>query len=231
MIQDKKVFAISLIYCFIAPFLIIPLFTPFRVIYDFENFGYYLFYYSYYSYYDLTYYFLIPQTVRLIFSRGVIPFIIGIIFFVISMILFLKFNTGRKNMAFLGFLFCIISSGLLILSAVINFIVYTGRIMDPTALYITLAIGITEINLGILIFTNRKDIEEQVIDYKDYKKLIQKRPDKQKLVEKPIEEKILSDQPKPPSIPEEEKEYCAFCGNEVKRSHNFCRKCGKALNH
>ncbi|MHA1383122.1 MAG: zinc ribbon domain-containing protein [Candidatus Helarchaeota archaeon] len=223
MILDKKIFTICLIYSLLTVFFSIVLFLPFRVVYSFQNFS------SYYYFYDfsLEYYLFIPQTVRFVISRGIIPYIIGLILFIISMIFFLRFSIkGTPRLSTIGYILGICSCVALILSIIVDYLVYYGRMMDATALVIIAAICFTEINIGTMIFIKRNDLEHFFPLYikKDYRPLKVKRIEHLTSIEqKPIFAKV-------PSKPSELiKEYCPYCGAEVKLDHLFCRKCGKSL--
>jgi len=228
---DKKIFGLSLIYSFLTIFFVVVLILPFRTIYQCQNFG--TFYY-YYPPFDFTDVLFVAKYVRFILSRGAIPFVAGFVVFIISMILFLKFSSdGSSRLSIVGYILGISSSGLLAASVIINYIVYIGRMMDLTSIFITIGIIVTQLNIGTLLFTKRNEFEYYIRTKRKIYRPVKIQPT---IEEKPthLEElalkhgtaSILRDVQKPT---EKIKEYCPFCGSEVMSDHLFCRKCGKKL--
>lgn len=221
--MDKNIFILSLFYALLAVFFAIALIIPFRVVFELESYFMNPFYY-----YDYSSFFLISSNLRIIMSRGIIAFLPGLGLFVVSMILFLKFsNRGDSNMAKIGFILCICSAGLVLLSAFINYIVYSNRIITYAPILITIGIGLTQLNIGSIIFTKRNDLEakyprygREVYDYKKAKDIEPKLP---------IREKTIPIMEKKPTKSEVTSNFCPFCGMQVEKDHNFCRKCGKTL--
>ena len=219
---DNKVCGLSILYGFLGIFFAVVIIIPFRVVYQLESFSYF-----YIFGYDSPFFFLIPDNIRIIMSRGFIPFVAGLVLFAISLIIFIKFNnSGSPRSAKFGYFFVLCSAGLLILSVIINYVVYSNRIISYTPLLITVAISLTEINIGTLIFIRRNELE---IAYskptKARREIIEEK--KIKPITPPEIKTILSKE----KIPTTEKpvHFCPYCGFNVGMDHNFCRKCGRAL--
>lgn len=195
LILDKKIFILSIIYLSLLFFFILALFLPLRIVFLFKN----IFYPSN-TYVSFESYFLTANSVPSVISRGTIPLIMAFILFLISVLIFLKFNLkGTADLAKFGYIFALCSSGLLILSIIINLMVYSCRMIDLDPLIITIVTSISIINISSMIFTKRNHFRQYFIE----KKII-------------TTEKIIR--------------YCDYCGKEVKLDQKYCQNCGITLN-
>ncbi len=225
MVLDKKVFAYTLLYSFLVIFLIAVFLIPLRVIYQYKDYSYYS---SLYYTQDPNYILLIAENVRLLASRGAIPYVIGFCAFIVSMILYLVFcGNGRSTYSISGYIFGLISTGLLIMSVLINMIVYSGRMIDYAVPIITLAISLTMFNVGTLLFLKRNDFEFYVPKYKISIKTKPIKKDFEKIAS--VDEILKPPTKTMPSKADFSKFFCPYCGSKVEKDHSFCRKCGQPL--
>ncbi len=220
---QNEIRILSILYGLIGIFFAVIIIIPFRVVYQLETFSYFYILES-----DAPFFLLIPENLRIIMSRGFIPFVAGLVLFAISLIIFIKFSSsGSPRSAKIGFFFALCSGALLLLSFLVNYIVYSSRIISYVPLLITIATSITIINIGTLIFFRRDELEISIPKpIKEVSGIIEEK--KIKPVTSPEIKTILTSKEITP-LSEKPLQYCPFCGNKVETDHNFCRRCGRSL--
>lgn len=99
--------------------------------------------------------------------------------------------------------------------------------INLTSLYIAIAIIITELNIGTMIFLNRNKLEKYSQKYMISIIPIPKEEQFNQL--KLSEEKVAPISKISFPTSEISTEFCPYCGTKVELDHNFCRKCGNPL--
>jgi len=147
LILDKKLFLICILNCTLSVFYLLTLFFPFRMIINVYDYG---------GHFNLAETFIFHIYVSIIFSRGFLLYLPGLVLFGLSAIVFLVFSfRGSRRLAKIGFIFGIVSGGLFFSSGIILLIIYNDQITSILPIMIIFATSLSQINFNIAIFTMR----------------------------------------------------------------------------